>query len=114
MAVATGSRPDTPCKFCSRWPRKHLPAGLSRSAQHRTFSPEGPEPAPVGSSKPKRYPRPPPPPKGVFMILPFRKSDSDAPRVPGREERGRNILHREAKGLFDEVCTDPVSNLIAT
>jgi tetrahedral aminopeptidase len=48
------------------------------------------------------------------MNLPFLKSLSEAPGVPGREERVRDILQRETKGLFDDVCTDPMGNLIAT
>ena len=34
--------------------------------------------------------------------------------MPGREERVRRILERECEGLFDEVRTDPMGNLIAT
>ena len=48
------------------------------------------------------------------MNLPFLKALSEAPGVPGREERVRDIVQREAKGLFDDVCTDPMGNLIAT
>ena len=48
------------------------------------------------------------------MNLPLLKSLSEAPGVPGREERVRAILEREAKGLFDEVSTDAMGNLIAT
>ena len=48
------------------------------------------------------------------MNLNFLKMLSEAPGVPGREERVRDILQRETKGLFDEVCTDPMGNLIAT
>src|SRR6476646_4061022 len=47
------------------------------------------------------------------MNLPFLKALSEAPGVPGREERVRDILQREAKGLFDEISTDPMGNLIA-
>jgi endoglucanase len=48
------------------------------------------------------------------MNLPFLKALSEAPGVPGREERVREIIQREAKGLFDDVATDPMGNLIAT
>jgi len=48
------------------------------------------------------------------MNLPFLKALSEAPGVPGREERVRDILQREARGLFDDVSTDPMGNLIAT
>src|SRR5215211_7667015 len=47
------------------------------------------------------------------MNLPLLKSLSEAPGVPGREERVRAILERETKGLFDEVSTDAMGNLIA-
>jgi endoglucanase len=47
------------------------------------------------------------------MNLPLLKALSEAPGVPGREERVRAILERECKGLFDEVSTDPMGNLIA-
>jgi tetrahedral aminopeptidase len=48
------------------------------------------------------------------MNLPLLKMLSEAPGVPGREERVRRILERETQGLFDEVTTDPMGNLIAT
>jgi putative aminopeptidase FrvX len=48
------------------------------------------------------------------MNLPLLKSLSEAPGVPGREERVRKILERECAGLFDDVKTDPMGNLIAT
>src|SRR3954463_8898257 len=48
------------------------------------------------------------------MNLPFLKALSEAPGVPGREERVREIILRETKGLFDDVATDPMGNLIAT
>lgn len=47
------------------------------------------------------------------MNLPLLKSLSEAPGVPGREERVRAILERETAGLFDEVSTDTMGNLIA-
>ena len=48
------------------------------------------------------------------MNLPLLKPLSEAPGVPGREEKVRAILEREMKGLFDQVETDPLGNLIAT
>ena len=48
------------------------------------------------------------------MNLPFLKSLSEAPGVPGREERVRAILEKECRGLFDSVTTDPMGSLIAT
>lgn len=48
------------------------------------------------------------------MNLPLLKSLSEAPGVPGREERVRKILERECRGLFDQIATDPMGNLIAT
>ena len=48
------------------------------------------------------------------MNLPLLKSLSEAPGVPGREERVRKILQRECAGLFDEMNTDPMGNLVAT
>ena len=47
------------------------------------------------------------------MNLPLLKQLSEAPGVPGREERVRDILQREAKGLFDDVSTDALGSLIA-
>lgn len=48
------------------------------------------------------------------MNLPLLKTLSETAGVPGREERVRKILERECAGLFDEVTTDPMGNLIAT
>jgi tetrahedral aminopeptidase len=48
------------------------------------------------------------------MNIPLLKKLSEAAGVPGREERVRQILQRESEGLFDEVRTDPMGNLIAT
>ena len=48
------------------------------------------------------------------MNLSLLKSLSEAPGVPGREERVRKILERECAGLFDEIRTDAMGNLIAT
>jgi endoglucanase len=47
------------------------------------------------------------------MNLKLLKALSEAPGVPGREERVRDILAREVKGVFDEVSTDPLGSLIA-
>lgn len=48
------------------------------------------------------------------MNLALLKVLSETSGVPGREERVRKILERECAGLFDEVKTDPMGNLIAT
>src|SRR5687768_11346510 len=48
------------------------------------------------------------------MNLSLLKTLSEAPCVPGREERVRAILERETSNLFDTVTTDPMGNLIAT
>ncbi|QOV87321.1 M42 family metallopeptidase [Humisphaera borealis] len=48
------------------------------------------------------------------LNLPLLKTLSEAPGVPGREERIRQILEREAAGLFDDVRTDAMGNLLAT
>src|SRR5688500_11873671 len=48
------------------------------------------------------------------MNLPLLKTLSEAPGVPGREERVRAILERECANLFDTVTTDPMGSLIAT
>jgi len=47
------------------------------------------------------------------MNLPLLKSLSEAPGVPGREERVRAILEKESQGLFDETTTDNLGSLIA-
>lgn len=47
------------------------------------------------------------------MNLPLLKQLSEAPGVPGREERVRAILEKECKPLFDEVTTDNLGSLIA-
>jgi endoglucanase len=46
------------------------------------------------------------------LNLKFLKALSEAAGVPGREERVREILRREAAGLFDEVSVDPLGSLI--
>ncbi len=48
------------------------------------------------------------------MNLPLLKQLSEAPGVPGREERVRDILKVHAKKLFDTVTIDPMGSLIAT
>jgi tetrahedral aminopeptidase len=47
------------------------------------------------------------------MNLKLLKSLSEAPGVPGREERVREILAREVKGVFDSAEVDPLGSLIA-
>lgn len=48
------------------------------------------------------------------MNLPLLKKLSEAPGVPGREERVRAILQSEFEPLFDEIFTDPLGSLIGT
>jgi endoglucanase len=48
------------------------------------------------------------------MNLPLLKKLSEAPGVPGREERVREILQKECKGLFDSISVDNLGSLIAT
>src|SRR5207248_8124541 len=48
------------------------------------------------------------------MNIPLLKSLSEAAGVPGSEERVRKIVERECAGLFDQVGTDVMGNLIAT
>jgi putative aminopeptidase FrvX len=47
------------------------------------------------------------------MNLNLLKQLSEAPGVPGREERVRAILEKECKGLFDDISTDNLGSLIA-
>ena len=47
-----------------------------------------------------------------IMNLALLKQLSEAPGVPGREERVRDILHTEFKTLFDDVTIDPLGSLI--
>jgi tetrahedral aminopeptidase len=47
-----------------------------------------------------------------IMNLPLLKQLSEAPGVPGREERVREILEKEFENLFDDVATDPLGSLI--
>ena len=42
------------------------------------------------------------------MNIDLLKRLSETPGVPGREERVRELLIKELKGLADEVTTDPV------
>ncbi len=46
------------------------------------------------------------------MNIPLLKQLSEAPGVPGREERVREILTKHAKPLFDEISTDAMGSLI--
>ena len=46
------------------------------------------------------------------MNIAFLKALSEAPGVPGREERVRQIIQKEVKGLLDEVKVDPMGNLV--
>jgi putative aminopeptidase FrvX len=46
------------------------------------------------------------------MNLNLLKQLSEAPGVPGREERIRAILEKEGKGLFDDISTDNLGSLI--
>jgi endoglucanase len=48
------------------------------------------------------------------MNIPLLKQLSEAPGVPGREERIRAILEPELRKVFDDVTTDTMGNLIAT
>jgi endoglucanase len=48
----------------------------------------------------------------AIMNLPLLKQLSEAPGVPGREERVRDILQNEFKDLFDETAVDPLGSLI--
>lgn len=50
----------------------------------------------------------------IALNLSLLKTLSEAPGVPGREERVRQIIEREAAGLFDDVRTDAMGNLRAT
>jgi tetrahedral aminopeptidase len=42
----------------------------------------------------------------------FLKKLIETPGVPGREERVRDLIKSEIKGLFDEVRVDPMGNMI--
>ena len=48
------------------------------------------------------------------MDIALLKKLSEAPGVPGREERVREILQKSMKNLFDEIHVDPMGSLIAT
>jgi tetrahedral aminopeptidase len=48
------------------------------------------------------------------MNLSLLKALSEAPGVPGREERVREIIAKECAGLFDQTRVDPMGTLIAT
>ncbi len=38
----------------------------------------------------------------------------ETPGIPGREERVRDLVKKNIKGLFDTVTTDPMGSLICT
>src|SRR5437773_1706651 len=42
------------------------------------------------------------------------KSLAEAAGVPGREERVREIIRKNARGIFDDISIDPMGSLIAT
>ncbi|QQS09712.1 MAG: M20/M25/M40 family metallo-hydrolase [Phycisphaerales bacterium] len=46
------------------------------------------------------------------MNIDLLKRLCETPGVPGREERVRDLIHKEIKGLFDDVQTDALGNLI--
>ena len=48
------------------------------------------------------------------MNIALLKQLSEAPGVPGREERVREILQKNMKGLFDKIHVDPMGSLIGT
>jgi putative aminopeptidase FrvX len=48
----------------------------------------------------------------LTMNIPLLKQLSEAPGVPGREERVREILKKQAKPLFDDISTDAMGSLI--
>lgn len=48
------------------------------------------------------------------MNINLLKQLSETPGVSGREERVRELIQRESKGLFDDVRVDVMGNLIAT
>lgn len=50
--------------------------------------------------------------QGLSMNIDLLKRLCLTPGVPGREERVRELLSAEIKGLFDEVSTDAMGNLI--
>ena len=48
------------------------------------------------------------------MNIALLKSLSEAAGVPGREERVREIIRKNARGIFDDISIDPMGSLIAT
>jgi len=48
------------------------------------------------------------------MNIPLLKKLSETPGVPGREERVRELLHKELKPMADTLTVDPMGSLIAT
>lgn len=47
------------------------------------------------------------------MNIPLLKALTETPGVPGREERVRDLVLKECKGLFDEVSVDPLGSVLA-
>lgn len=52
------------------------------------------------------------PPTAAFGEFELLRKLTEAPGVPGREERIRQIIESECAGLFDETSVDPMGNLI--
>jgi endoglucanase len=46
------------------------------------------------------------------MNLDLLKALCETPGIPGHEDRVRDLIAREVKGLFDEVTTDPMGSLL--
>lgn len=47
------------------------------------------------------------------MNIPLLKALTETPGVPGREERVRDLVLKECKGLFDDVSVDPLGSVLA-
>lgn len=54
------------------------------------------------------------PRKQPDLNLDLLKRLCETPGVPGREERVRELIRKEVKGLFDSIETDPLGSLICT
>ena len=65
--------------------------------------------------RPHPIPRITPPAKmeGGRLNIAFLKSLSEAAGVPGREERVRAIIQKNARDIFDNLKVDPMGSLIA-